>query len=182
MEELDQLSPQHRFEVVGGRLNQEDLKTTDLEQFWACVSSRSTSGTQLRLLLSEPQLGPAGGLLELIMGEREARQPSSSLQALAELESIWLSQEKERQRLLSCLEQCGWIVNQSSWQESLKLSVEPNLVERWLAEDRPYRRALERSGEVGEQTLPELRQELLQQRGKHLPQSLRHWRIDGTLP
>ena len=182
IEELDQLSPQHRFEVVGGRLNQEDLKTTDLEQFWACVSSRSTSGTQLRLLLSEPQLGPAGGLLELLMGEREARQPSSSLQALAELESIWLSQEKERQRLLSCLEQCGWIVNQSSWQESLKLSVEPNLVERWLAEDRPYRRALERSGEVGEQTLPELRQELLQQRGKHLPQSLRHWRIDGTLP
>ena len=182
MEELDQLSPQHRFEVVGGRLNQEDLKTTDLEQFWACVSSRSTSGTQLRLLLSEPQLGPAGGLLELLMGEREARRPSSSLQALAELESIWLSQEKERQRLLSCLEQCGWIVNQSSWQESLKLSVEPNLVERWLAEDRPYRRALERSGEVGEQTLPELRQELLQQRGKHLPQSLRHWRIDGTLP
>ena len=182
IEELDQLSPQHRFEVVGGRLNQEDLKTTDLEQFWACVSSRSTSGTQLRLLLSEPQLGPAGGLLELIMGEREARQPSSSLQALAELESIWLSQEKERQRLLSCLEQCGWIVNQSSWQESLKLSVEPNLVERWLAEDRPYRRALERSGEVGEHTLPELRQELLQQRGKHLPQSLRHWRIDGTLP
>ena len=182
IEELDQLSPQHRFEVVGGRLNQEDLKTTDLEQFWACVSSRSTSGTQLRLLLSEPQLGPAGGLLELLMGEREARQPSSSLQALAELESIWLSQEKERQRLLSCLEQCGWIVNQSSWQESLKLSVEPNLVERWLAEDRPYRRALERSGEVGEHTLPELRQELLQQRGKHLPQSLRHWRIDGTLP
>ena len=182
IEELDQLSPQHRFEVVGGRLNQEDLKTTDLEQFWACVSSRSTSGTQLRLLLSEPQLGPAGGLLELLMGERGARQPSSSLQALAELESIWLSQEKERQRLLSCLEQCGWIVNQSSWQESLKLSVEPNLVERWLAEDRPYRRALERSGEVGEHTLPELRQELLQQRGKHLPQSLRHWRIDGTLP
>ena len=182
IEELDQLSPQHRFEVVGGRLNQEDLKTTDLEQFWACVSSRSTSGTQLRLLLSEPQLGPAGGLLELLMGEREARRQSSSLQALAELESIWLSQEKERQRLLSCLEQCGWIVNQSSWQESLKLSVEPNLVERWLAEDRPYRRALERSGEVGEHTLPELRQELLQQRGKHLPQSLRHWRIDGTLP
>jgi putative ATPase len=182
MEELDQLSPQHRFEVIGGRLNQEDLKTADLEQFWARVSSRSTSGTQLRLLLSEPQLGPAGGLLELIMGEREARQPSSSLRALAELESIWLSQEEQRQRLLSCLEQCGWIVNQSSWQELLNLSVEPNLVERWLAKDRPYRRALERSSEVGEHALPELRQELLQQRGKHLPQSLRHWRIDGTLP
>ena len=182
MEELDQLSPQHRFEVIGGRLNQEDLKTADLEQFWARVSSRSTSGTQLRLLMSEPQLGPAGGLLELIMGEREARQPSSSLRALAELESIWLSQEEQRQRLLSCLEQCGWIVNQSSWQELLNLSVEPNLVERWLAKDRPYRRALERSSEVGEHALPELRQELLQQRGKHLPQSLRHWRIDGTLP
>ena len=179
--ELERLSPDHQFEVVGGRLNQEDLKAPDLETFWARVSCRSTSGAQLRLLLTEPQLGPAGGLLELLVKEREASKPSSSLQTLAALESIWLSQAEQRQLLLSQLERCGWVMNQSSWQESLKLSIEPSLIERWLGEDRPYRRALEATGEASESELSELRLELLKQRGRHLPQSLRHWRIEGRL-
>jgi len=105
----------------------------------------------------------------------------SSLQTLADLESIWLSQEEQRQRLLSQLERCGWVTNLSSWQESLKLSVEPSLIERWLGEGRPYRKALEETGEASETSLTELRRELLQQRGNHLPQSLRHWRIEGRL-
>ena len=179
--ELERLSPDHQFEVVGGRLNQEDLKAPDLETFWARVSCRSTSGAQLRLLLTEPQLGPAGGLLELLVKEREASKPSSSLQTLAAMESIWLSQAEQRQLLLSQLERCGWVMNQSSWQESLKLSIEPSLIERWLGEDRPYRRALEATGEASESELSELRLELLKQRGRHLPQSLRHWRIEGRL-
>ncbi|QNI59918.1 recombination factor [Synechococcus sp. BIOS-U3-1] len=179
--ELERLSLDYQFEVVGGRLNQEDLKAPDLETFWARVSSRSTSGAQLRLLLSEPQLGPAGGLLELLVKERKASKPSSSLQTLAALESIWLSQAEQRQLLLNHLERCGWVMNQSSWQESLKLSIEPSLIERWLGEDRPYRRALEETGEASDSALSELRRELLKQRGKHLPQSLRHWRIEGRL-
>lgn len=181
IDELEQLSPQHKFEVVGGRLNQEDLNASELEQFWGHVSSHSTSDTQLRLLLSEPQLGPAGGLLELLMNEEEPHKPSSSLQTLIELESVWLSQAELRQRLLSCLERFGWVVNQISWQESLKLSIESNLIERWLGENRPYRKAIENSGEVSANALPELRRELLQQRGRRLPQSLRHWRIEGRL-
>ena len=179
--DLERLSPHHQFEVVGGRLNQDDLNGADFETFWARVSSRSTSGAQLRLLLSEPQLGPAGGLLELLMSEKRTSQSMPSLQTLAALESIWLSQEEQRQRLLSQLERCGWVTNQSSWQESLKLSVEPSLIERWLGEDRPYRRALEKTGEASEAELTELRRELLRQRGNHLPQSLRHWRIEGRL-
>jgi len=179
--DLERLSPDHQFEVVGGRLNQEDLNGADFETFWARVSSRSTSGAQLRLLLSEPQLGPAGGLLELLMSEKRTSQSMPSLQTLAALESIWLSQEEQRQRLLSKLELCGWLTNQSSWQESLKLSVEPSLIERWLGENRPYRKALEKTGEASETELSELRRELLQQRGNHLPQSLRHWRIEGRL-
>ncbi len=179
--DLERLSPDHQFEVVGGRLNQEDLNGPDFETFWARVSFRSTSGAQLRLLLSEPQLGPAGGLLELLISEKRTSTSMSSLQTLAALESIWLSQEEQRQRLLSQLERCGWVTNQSSWQESLKLSVEPSLIERWLGEDRPYRKALEKTGEASETQLSELRHELLQQRGNHLPQSLRHWRIEGRL-
>jgi hypothetical protein len=115
------------------------------------------------------------------MNEEEPHKPSSSLQTLIELESVWLSQAELRQRLLSCLEQFGWVVNQISWQESLKLSIESNLIERWLGENRPYRKAIENSGEVSANALPELRRELLQQRGRRLPQSLRHWRIEGRL-
>ena len=179
--DLERLSPDHQFEVVGGRLNQDDLNGADFETFWARVSSRSTSGAQLRLLLSEPQLGPAGGLLELLMSEKRASQSMPSLQTLAALESIWLSQEEQRQRLLSQLERCGWLTNQSSWQESLKLSVEPSLIERWLGKDRPYRKALQETGEASDTQLSELRRELLQQCGNQLPQSLRHWRIEGRL-
>ena len=180
--ELERLSPDHRFEVVGGRLNQADLRVPELETFWAGVSSRVTSGAQLRLLLSEPQLGPAGGLLELLMSERDTSRPRSSLQTLSALESIWLSQERERQMLLSQLERCGWVTNRISWQESLQLSIEPSLIERWLGEDRPYRKALEDTGETSETALSELRRELMQRCGRHLPQSLRNWRIEGRLP
>ena len=181
VDELERMNPNHRFEVVGGRLNQEDLNNSDLERFWLKVSSRSSSGAQLRLLLSEPQLGPAGGVLELLMSGRQDRQPSPSLRQLAEQESTWLSQDQQRRTFLAHLERCGWVTRQSSWQESLKLSIEPSLIERWLGDDRPYRRALEASGADSETTVSALRQELLRQRGRHLPQSLRHWRIEGRL-
>ncbi len=178
---LEQLSPDHLFEVVGGRLNQEDLRSPDLEIFWTQLSSRSTRGAQLRLLLSEPQLGPAGGLLELDARAGETSSSQSSLKTLASLESIWLNQAEQRRLLLNQLERCGWVTNQSSWEESLKLSIEPSLIERWLGANRPYRRALEGTGEVSEAALSELRRGLLRQRGRALPQSLRHWRIEGRL-
>ena len=181
VDELERLNPNQGFEVVGGRLNQEDLNNSDLERFWSSVSSRSSGGTQLRLLLSEPQLGPAGGLLELMMSDWQKRRASASLQQLADQESTWLSQKEQRRKLLDHLDRCGWVTRQSSWQESLKLAVEPALIERWLGDDRPYRRALEATGADSETAVSDLRHELRRQRGRHLPQSLRHWRIEGQL-
>ena len=181
VDELERLNPNQGFEVVGGRLNQEDLNNSDLERFWSSVSSRSSSGTQLRLLLSEPQLGPAGGLLELMMSDGQKRRASASLQQLADQESTWLSQKEQHRKLLDHLDRCGWVTHQSSWQESLKLAVEPALIERWLGDDRPYRKALEATGADSETAVSDLRHELRRQRGRHLPQSLRHWRIEGQL-
>ena len=181
VDELERLNPNQGFEVVGGRLNQEDLNNSDLERFWSSVSSRSSGGTQLRLLLSEPQLGPAGGLLELMLSDGKKHQASASLQQLAEQESAWLSQKEQRRKLLDHLDRCGWVTRQSSWQESLKLAVEPALIERWLGDDRPYRRALEATGADSETAVSDLRHELRRQRGRHLPQSLRHWRIESQL-
>ena len=181
VDELERLNPNQGFEVVGGRLNQEDLNNSDLERFWSSVSSRSSSGTQLRLLLSEPQLGPAGGLLELMMSDGQKRRASASLQQLADQESTWLSQKEQRRKLLDHLDRCGWVTRQSSWQESLKLAVEPALIERWLGDDRPYRKALEATGADSETAVSDLRHELRRQRGRHLPQRLRHWRIEGQL-
>ena len=181
VDELERLNPNHGFEVVGGRLNQDDLSSSDLERFWSSVSSRSSGGTQLRLLLSEPQLGPAGGLLELMMSNGQEHEASASLQQLADQESTWLSQKEQRRKLLAHLERCGWVTRQSSWQESLNLAVEPALIERWLGDDRPYRRALEATGADSGTAVSDLRHELLRQRGRHLPQSLLHWRIEGRL-
>ena len=115
------------------------------------------------------------------MSDGQKRRASASLQQLAEQESAWLSQKEQRRKLLDHLDRCGWVTRQSSWQESLKLAVEPALIERWLGDDRPYRKALEATGADSETAVSDLRHELRRQRGRHLPQSLRHWRIEGQL-
>ena len=102
-----------------------------------------------------------------------------SLQTLADHEVAWLSQAEQRERLLSQLESHGWVISQTTWQESLTLTVEPTLIERWLGEGRPYRKALDETGNVTAIDLSNLRQALNRQRGRNLPQRLRHWRIDG---
>ena len=180
---LEMLGSDHLFEVLGGRLNQQDLNATNLEQHWRSISERACSGAQLRLLLSEPQLGPAGASLIQHRPEAGTRglmeSQRQSLQTLADLEVAWLSQAEQRERLLSQLESHGWVISQTTWQESLTLTVEPTLIERWLGEGRPYRKALDETGNVTAIDLSNLRQALNRQRGCNLPQRLRHWRIDG---
>ena len=61
-------------------------------------------------------------------------------------EQHWLSQEKQRERLLSTLDTNGWTIQTSSWQESLTLTVDSSLIERWLGDNRPYPQAMEPSG------------------------------------
>ena len=177
---LDRFKADHRFEVLGGRLNAQDLCSPELETSWKTLSARAMPDAQLRLLFSEPQLGPAAAVLELV--DNDATDPNllQALNSLAQRECDWLSQEKQRERLLSTLDTNGWTIQTSSWQESLTLTVDSSLIERWLGDNRPYQQAMERSGDTSSQELSLLRQALTRLLGQTLPQRLRHWRLAGV--
>ena len=176
---LDTFNADHRFEVLGGRLNTQDLSSPELETTWKALSSRAMPDAQLRLLFSEPQLGPAAAVLEMV--DDDITDPIyEALTSLAQRECHWLSQDKQRNRLLSNLDINGWTIKPSSWQESLTLTVDSNLIERWLGDNRPYQQAMKTSEDAPSEELSLLRQALTQLIGQNLPQRLRHWRLAGV--
>ena len=176
--DLDALSKNHNFEVIGGRLNQDDLKSSTLMELWPTIAERTSSGAQLRLLLSESELGPASALLEHSQGAL-APEIANALNGLQELEAQWLSQKSEREALRQQLEASGWSLESTNWQESSRLRLDQSLTNRWLGEGRPYRLAVERQTRGHPSALATLKNELMKRVGQQLPMRLQHWRIDG---
>ena len=177
---LDRFKTDHRFEVLGGRLNAQDLSSPELETTWKALSGRAMPDAQLRLLFSEPQLGPAAAVLELVDNDTTDPHLLQALNSLAQREGDWLSQEKQRNHLLATLDTNGWTIQPSSWQESLTLTVDASLIERWLGDNRPYQQAMEPSGNASSEELSLLRKALTRLLGQTLPQRLRHWRLAGV--
>ena len=177
---LDRFKTDHRFEVLGGRLNAQDLSSPELETTWKALSARAMPDAQLRLLFSEPQLGPAAAVLELVDNDTTDPHLLQALNSLAQREGDWLSQEKQRNHLLATLDTNGWTIQPSSWQESLTLTVDASLIERWLGDNRPYQQAMEPSGNASSEELSLLRKALTRLLGQTLPQRLRHWRLAGV--
>ena len=176
--DLDALSKNHNFEVIGGRLNQDDLKSSTLMELWPTIAERTSSGAQLRLLLSESELGPASALLEHSQGAL-APEIANALNGLQGLETQWLSQKSEREALRQQLEASGWSLESTNWQESSSLRLDQSLMNRWLGEERPYRLAVERQTRGHPSALATLKNELMKRVGQQLPMRLQHWRIDG---
>jgi len=148
------------------------------------ITSLAAPGAELRLLQSEPQLGPAGGLLEL-WGQGGASDPWSpaekqrgktviardGLQRLAAAETRWL--QTEANTPITLLQGSAWQGATESWDEPLKLTLEPSMVERWFQADQPYAALL-----AAELNTPQKRAWLEQQLrtllGTALPQRIRH--------
>ena len=176
--DFDALSQNHNFEIIGGRLNQDDLKSPTLMELWPSIAKRTSTGAQLRLLLSESELGPASALLELSQGAL-APEIVNALNRLQELEAQWLSQKLEREALRQRLEASGWSLESTNWQESSTLRLDQSLMNRWLGEGRPYRLAVEGQTSGHSSALATLKNELMKCHGQQLPMRLQHWRIDG---
>ena len=178
LNDLDALKEDHKFEVVGGRLNQNDLQSSTLMDLWRAIADRTSTGARLRLLLSESELGPASALLEHSQGALPP-ETAEALQGLQQLEAQWLSQRSEREALVQQLEASGWAIESTNWQESSSLRLDQTLMSRWLGSERPYRVAVERQTCSNPTALAILKKELTQRLGQQLPMRLQHWRIDG---
>jgi len=172
------------FERLAGR--QLRLNTApDRQRAWLQrITSLAAPGAELRLLQSEPQLGPAGGLLELWAqggatnpwNPGKGRRSSAvverdELQRLAEAEASWLQQDASA--VIGLLQDSAWQGERQSWDEPLQLTLERAMVERWFQSDQPYTALLCRELPNPKQRAW-LQQQLGSLLGTQLPQRIRH--------
>lgn len=127
---------------------------------------------QMRLLFSQPVLGPAAALLALADASAELR---SVLEPLLAMEQTWLNTPPDRGDLQIGLEQRGWSVSWQSWEEPLELKLTTGVIERWLGAQATYRQRLSQLLQSAQLKL--LERELQQRVGCRLPQRLQHQRL-----
>jgi len=143
---------------------------------WAeTLSALAAPGAHLRLLFSQPRLGPATALRSL----QACRGADSLLDRVVEVEARELGrQELYPAPLLAELRRLGWRLTERNWEESFDLPLAERLLERWFAAEAPYQASLVAAG-LGSQELAELRRWFQAQRGARLPQRLAHGALEG---
>ena len=166
------LEPGSGFEWIAARHPFRDLSTAQLPTALDQLERLAAPDAQLRLLFSQPALGPASALLALADLPDGLR---SLLTPLPSLEQAWLSAPPDREQLQKGLEQRGWQVSWQQWEERLELSLTAAVIERWLGDNAPYRRHL--IGLLRPDQLTLLARELQQRMGCRLPQQLQHQRL-----
>ena len=168
------LEPGTRFEWIAARHPFRDLSADQLPATLDQLSQLAAPEAQMRLLFSQPVLGPAASLLalpDLPAGLRSVLEP------LPELEQAWLNTPPDLAALQAGLEQRGWSLSWHSWDEALELNLTAGVIERWLGAEAAYRLRLRRVLQPDQLKL--LERELQQRVGCRLPQRLQHRRLIG---
>ena len=125
---------------------------------------------RLRLLFSQPALGPAAALLARPELPRPLR---DLLEPLAAAEHQWIATPPEPSALEQELIELGWHPPSGErWSEQLELPLSPALLERWLAPKAPYRQHV--GSLLKARQIDTLRDGLQPLCGLPLPQRLEH--------
>jgi len=172
------LAPDHHFEVVAGRLNRQDMGQRMTTQLLQQLDQRCPAGSQIRLLISDADLGPTEALLQLSKPGNLTPEEQGLLDGLLTREAEWMHKPQQQETLLTALRSQGWQLEIEQWEEPLSLPVDSSLQERWLGKDRPFRAVLA-DGSQGESEAALLRRLLKTVQGTQLPQRLLHLRISG---
>jgi putative ATPase len=149
----------------------------------AALSALATPGARLRLLFSQPRIGPASALLSLLRSPGGA---TPAIPPLLERAGAIEVQGLQQQALfppawVSALEHQGWQLQQREWEESLELPLVDRLLERWFGPRVPYSDSLVAAG-FSPQELETLRTLFSSHLGARLPQLLRHGVLEGLWP
>jgi putative ATPase len=174
--------PGGRFEWIVARQPRFDSGGQGCAAWVEVLSDLAAPAAQLRLLYSQPRLGPATALRSL-RTPRAAAAAETSL-----LDRVVAAEERElgRQDLLPTpvlaeLRRLGWRISERSWEEALDLPLAERLLERWFAAAAPYRASLVAAG-LGPEELAELRRWFEAHLGARLPQRLGHGVLEGRWP
>ena len=179
--DLESLASDHHFEVVGGRLNHQDLERLSQPALLKQLQRRCGPGAQLRLLFTNAGLGPAAALLHGKQLSDLDDQEQELINNLLLREKRWLKPPATQETFLKELQRQGWQLQPEHWDEKLSLPVDSALHDRWLGKDRPYRQVLS-GGEQGKREVTMLTRLLKQASSQQLPQVLLHQRIIGIKP
>lgn len=164
-----------RFEWVAARQPCRGLDADQLAGWLDQLQRLTAPGSQLRLLCSEPLLGPAASLVALA-GNRDADR--RQLAGVLELEATWLAASGVAPAvLLAGLAERGWQMRSQTWLEELDLPLGDSLLARWFAPEADYRRQLARTLDAS--GLRRLEARFREQLGQRLPNPLRHTLLQG---
>jgi len=166
------LEPDLRFEWIAGRHPFRDVNNAQLEAAIDALHHLAAPSAQLRLLFSQPQLGPAAALLSMNNLPENLRTLLEPVQAR---EAGWMKHPPDLEQLSSQLEARGWTLQWQRWLEPLELSLNTGLIKRWLGAEAAYRREL--SGVLKASQLKTLEQGLTSLVGHRLPQQLQHHQL-----
>ncbi|WP_392349671.1 AAA family ATPase [Parasynechococcus sp.] len=159
LEQLQTLPEGQRFEWIGGRLTSSDLPGRSGAELFDHLSAVSQDGTQLRLMISQADAGPATTLVAaataITDSEREQLAP-----LLREEETLVRSQWT---RLTPPTDNGPWRIETSHWQEQLLMPGGQALAQRWLENDSFYRKQIDA---IDAESLALLRR-LLNKQGAH---------------
>jgi putative ATPase len=169
------LEPAERFEWIAGRHPWRQLNDHQLERHLGVLSALASPGAQLRLLFSAPLLGPAGALLTLSSSTESNL--VEVLRRVAAAEVCWLAAPPDPHQLTPRLQGHGWSCDHQHWQEDLELSLNTELLNRWLEPQGNYRRHVQQLLSPDEEQ--RLLEALRERQGQRLPQRLGHQLLIG---
>ena len=170
---LQHLPAQQRFEWIGGRLTSSDRPDLSGDDLFTAMTRCSQSGSQLRLLISSAEAGPATALLSDDAGIGAADR--AVLNALLSVEHQRLVDEHQR---FDPPASSDWSIQETQWQEQLVLPGGQALDQRWLKDGSRYRTELK---SLDDSALAVLRL-LLKRRGDQpLRMPMRHRLLSGRL-
>ena len=168
------LEPDQRFEWIGGRHPFKQSSPSELPSLADQLSALAAPGCELRLLFTQPLVGPAAALLQL---QQLPPDLQPLLQKAEQLERSDLAQAPDPAALEQALSAHGWQLHWKRWEESLELPLNAALVERWFGAKALYRQRLQ--GALKPKELDRLAAELKTMATPGLPQRLGHALLIG---
>ena len=172
---INQLHEGERFEWIVARQPFRGLDREALADWLDRLEELVAPGGRARLLFSQPMLGPAGAMGELLENGRKhaALRQQQLLKAASEAEASWLAEQAGQDgEVRQGLQQMGWTLRSDSWQEELGLALSEALLQRWFGDEAAYRRQLEQ--QIGPAQRHALEKLFRSRIGCLLPQRLRH--------
>ncbi len=133
---INELPSKQMFELIGGRITNEDLSADIKENLWQVITRKSSSKSGLRLLITNPTVGPAQAILN---SQLDTAQDEELLCKLVSQENEWMNSQRIDKDFIIILENLGWQINSEEWQESLAIEINDGLRKRWMKSCNPYK-------------------------------------------